>query len=82
MEISGKGLLHFYQETSSLIGNQTYHRTNIISPYLSNSCYNSDYMYEGQFYVRKNGLYLYKYRIYGTLTMYILKGLAPGYHLI
>ena len=26
MEISGKGLLHFDQETLSLIGNQTYHR--------------------------------------------------------
>ena len=30
MEISGKGFLHFCQETSSLIGNQTYHRTNMI----------------------------------------------------
>ena len=29
MEISGKGLLHFDQETSSLIGNQTYQRTNM-----------------------------------------------------
>ena len=33
MDISGKGLLHFDQETSSLIGNQTYHRTNMCSPY-------------------------------------------------
>ena len=29
MEISGKGFLHFYQQASSLIGNQTYHRTNM-----------------------------------------------------
>ena len=43
MEISGKGLLHFDQETSSLIGNQTYHRTNMFSPYQPNSCYESDY---------------------------------------
>ena len=34
MEISGKGLLQFDQETSSLIGNQTYQ---------PNSCYESDY---------------------------------------
>ena len=33
MEISGKGLLHFYQETSSVIGNQTNHRTNRVLPY-------------------------------------------------
>ena len=43
MEISGKGLLHFDQETSSLIGNQTYHRTNMFSPYQPNSCYELDY---------------------------------------
>ena len=43
MEISGKGLLHFDPETSSLIGNQTYHRTNMFSPYQPNSCYESDY---------------------------------------
>ena len=43
MEISGKGLLHFDQETSFLISNQTYHRTNMFSPYQSNSCYESDY---------------------------------------
>ena len=43
MEISGKGLFHFDPETSSLIGNQTYHRTNISSPYLPNSCYELDY---------------------------------------
>ena len=42
-EISGKGLLHFDQETLSLIGNQTYHRTNMFSPYQPNSCYESDY---------------------------------------
>ena len=29
MEISGTGLLHFYQQASSLIGNQTNHRTNM-----------------------------------------------------
>ena len=43
MEISGKGLLHFYQETSSLMGNQANHRTNMFLPYESNSCYESDY---------------------------------------
>ena len=43
MEISGKGLLHFDQETLSLIGNQTYHRTDMFSPYQPNSCYESDY---------------------------------------
>ena len=30
MEISGKGLLHFYQETSSLMGSQANHRTNML----------------------------------------------------
>ena len=35
MDISGKELLHFHQEISSLIGYQTNHRTN--------SCYESDY---------------------------------------
>ena len=34
------------------------------------------------FYVRRIGLYLFKYRIYGTITIYSLKGLAPVYHLI
>ena len=38
-----KGLLHFDQEASSLIGNQTYHRTNMFSPYQPNSYYESDY---------------------------------------
>ena len=33
MEISGKGLLHFYQDTSSLLGNQANHRTNMFLPY-------------------------------------------------
>ena len=33
MDISGKGMASFYQETSSLIGNQTYHRTNMFSPH-------------------------------------------------
>ena len=40
------------------------------------------YMYEGHFYVRRIGLYLYKYRIYGTITIYILKGLAFVYQLV
>ena len=39
MEISAKGLLHFDQETLSLIGSQTYHRTNMLSPYQPNYCY-------------------------------------------
>ena len=43
MEISGKGLLHFYQETSSLMGSQANHRTNMFLPYESNSRYESDY---------------------------------------
>ena len=43
MEISGKGFLQFYQQASSLIGNQTNHRTNMFLPYYSNSCYESDY---------------------------------------
>ena len=38
--------------------------------------------YEGHFYVRRIGLYLYKYRIYGTISIYILKGLAFVYQLI
>ena len=42
-EISRKGILHFDQESSYMIGNQTYHRTNMFSPYLPNSCYESDY---------------------------------------
>ena len=43
MEISGKGFLHFYQQASSLIGNQTNHRTNMFLPCYSNSCYESHY---------------------------------------
>ena len=44
MDISGKGLLYFfYLQASSLIGNQTNHRTNICLPYLHNSRYESDY---------------------------------------
>ena len=43
MEISGKGFLHFYQQASSLIGNQTIHRTHMFLPYCSNSCFESDY---------------------------------------
>ena len=34
------------------------------------------------FYVRRIGLYLYKYRIYGTRSIYISKGLAFVYQLI
>ena len=33
IEISGKGLLYFYQQASSLIGNKTNHRTNMCLPY-------------------------------------------------
>ena len=33
MEISGNGLLHFYEQAASLIGNQTNHRTNMCLPY-------------------------------------------------
>ena len=29
MEISGKGLLHYYQQASSLMGHQTYHTTSM-----------------------------------------------------
>ena len=43
MEISGKGLLYFYQQALPLIGNQTYHRTNMCLPYQPNSRYESDY---------------------------------------
>ena len=43
MDIFGKELLHFHQETSSLISYQTNHRTNMVLPYYSNSCYESDY---------------------------------------
>ena len=43
MEISEKGLLHFYQQPSSLIGNQTNHRTNNFFKVLFNSCCESDY---------------------------------------
>ena len=39
-------------------------------------------IYEGHFYVRRIGLYLNKYRIYGTISIYILKGLAFVYQLI
>ena len=44
IKISGKGLLHFYQETSSLIHSQTNHRANMFSPYWSNSCYEWDFV--------------------------------------
>ena len=43
MEISRKGLLHFYQQTSSSMGTQTNHRTNMFLPYSSNTSYVSDY---------------------------------------
>ena len=42
MENSGKGLLYFYQQASSLIGNQTNHRKKVCLPYQPNSCYESD----------------------------------------
>ena len=32
IKISGKGLLYLYQQASSLIGNQTNHRTNMRLP--------------------------------------------------
>ena len=35
MEISEKGLLHYYQQASTLIGYQTNHRTNMFFPYQS-----------------------------------------------
>ena len=31
------------------------------------------------FYVRRIGLYLYKYRIYSIISIYVLKGLASVY---
>ena len=34
------------------------------------------------FYVRRIGLYFYKYRIYGTISIYILKGLVSVNQLI
>ena len=34
------------------------------------------------FYVRRIGPYLYKYRIYGTISIYILKALTFVYQLI
>ena len=44
MEISGKGLLLFYQQPSSVIGNQTNHRTDArFCQVLFNSRYESDY---------------------------------------
>ena len=41
--ISGKILLLFHQQASSLYGRQTYHRTNSFLPYKYSSCYESDY---------------------------------------
>ena len=43
MEISGKGLFHFYQQLSSLIGNQTNNRTNMFFQGLLTQLYASDY---------------------------------------
>ena len=37
------GLLHFYQQASSLIGNQTNQGTNMCLSYLPNPRYESDY---------------------------------------
>ena len=34
------------------------------------------------FYVRRIGRYLYKYRIYGTISIYLLKGQSFVYQLI
>ena len=42
MEVSGKGLLYFYQQASSLIGNQPNHRTDMCLSYQPNSRYESD----------------------------------------
>ena len=36
----------------------------------------------GNFYVRRIGLHLYKYRIYGTINLHLLKGVASVYQLI
>ena len=47
MEISGIGLLHFYQQASSSMGNQTDHRTNTLLPYVSNCLYESAYECKG-----------------------------------
>ena len=38
-----KGTTSFFQQASSVIGNQTNHRTNMCLPYQSNSRYESDY---------------------------------------
>ena len=43
MEISGKGLFHFYQQPSSLKGNQTNYRTNVFCQVLLIQLYESDY---------------------------------------
>ena len=42
-EISGKGLLHFYQQASSLMDPQTNHWTNLFCSLKTNSRYESDY---------------------------------------
>ena len=47
------------------------------------SSFTGSYLYARViFYVRRIGLYLNKYRIYGTISTYILKGLAFVYQLI
>ena len=49
------------------------------------NCFYYEYnkqIYEGHFYVRRIGLYIYKNRVYGTITIYILKGLAFVYQLV
>ena len=43
MEITGKELLYFYQQASSLIGNQTNHRKKMYLHYYTNSRNESDY---------------------------------------
>ena len=42
MEIPEKGLFHFYQQSSSLIGNQTNHMTNMFCQVLLIQLYESD----------------------------------------
>ena len=39
-------------------------------------------IYEGHIHVCRIGLYPYKYRIYSTISTFILKGLAPVYQMI
>ena len=45
MDMSGRRILLFYQQTSSLIGSQINHRRNLILSYQSNARYESDNEY-------------------------------------